>query len=157
VTTYVDDLLVSGLTEASTAAAMGIVKRQLRLAGLEDKEEKEVPPARRVVFLGVVIDLDTRTLSLQPLKLQELQQAVEQLCAFRESETGGSTVQELRSVTGKLTWAANVVPVGGAYLPPLWSNIAKISASHLRKGSKHQVQLTAEAGEALDWCALAGG
>ena len=69
---YLDDILIIGKDEQSTKEAYGLTLSMLRQLGLPIATHKLIPPTRKLVWLGVCIDLDDNSISIPHKKLEEI-------------------------------------------------------------------------------------
>jgi len=108
---YLDDFLIAADTETECRAVMNRLLRLLRELGFAVNYKKLVPPTRRLVFLGVLVDTDTYTLALPAAKMAELRAALAEAITRRRMSK-----RQLQSLTGKLGWAAQVIYGGRPHL-----------------------------------------
>lgn len=117
VTPYIDDFLLLStgdtLEEAFAAACLNHQRFQqcLNELGWPIADEKVVEPCLDIVFLGIRFNLQTRTLSVPPEKLQAI---LQELRAFESRSL--ATKRELEQLVGKLNFAAKVVKGGRTFL-----------------------------------------
>ena len=70
---YVDDLIYCG-TPSTIFAAYGKLSSLLAQLGLQISAKKLIPPSTSVTCLGILIDTETRTMSVPPEKLKNILQ-----------------------------------------------------------------------------------
>ena len=107
---YLDDFLVTGATwqECQEVPLTAPYNKNL---GFEITEKKVVPPTQQLVFLGILIDTISQTLSLPEDKLVELQ------CVVKEFlQRCRASKRQFQSLAGKLNWACKVVYGGRTFL-----------------------------------------
>jgi len=122
---YLDDFLVTARTRQECALALKRLLSLLRQLGFAINYNKLHPPATSLVFLGVLIDTVTFTLSLPADKLHDL---LKQLRAV--DRLTDMSKRELQSLNGKLNWAAQVIQGGRPHLRRLID-----AANHLAQPS----------------------
>lgn len=112
VTVYLDDILISGETEASHLQSLGEVLKRLAQAGLRVQKHKCKFMASSVTYLGHVIDAQ----SLHPLpdKVEAIQQA-----------PAPRNVTELKLYLGLLTYYGKFLPNLATRLAPLYRLLVK--------------------------------
>ena len=108
VVVYLDDILVTGPTEAEHLATLEEVFRRLHEAGLCLKNEKCVFMAPSLVYLGHKIDVE----GLHPVP--------EKVKAIREAPTP-KNVSELKSHLGLLSYYSKFLPNLSTVLAPLYT------------------------------------
>lgn len=102
--------------------------------------KKVVDPCRKLTFLGIQIDLDKQTLSLEPTK-------VKKLCETLQKAAGNTRLskKQLQSLCGKLSWASVVNVFGRAHLAPFFHLIRTLKAAN------HKSRLSDLIVEELNW------
>lgn len=108
---YLDDWFIVAPTKAACQLALNELLRLLRSLGFSISYSKVVPPCTRLVFLGILIDSVSMTLSLPHEKVVELEAL---LTHFANSKH--ATKRQLQSLAGKLNWASQVVRGGRTFL-----------------------------------------
>ena len=108
---YLDDFLIVGTTAERAWAAAHTAARLLVQFGLALSQTKTEGPARRLEFLGIVIDTTTEVLAISPERQEEL---LRLLAAFRRRRD--SSRRRLQSLLGKLSFAATVLPGARPFL-----------------------------------------
>ena len=79
--------------------------------GLPLAEDKTVLPTTRITFLGLVIDLETLTISVPDDKRIDIVQMLHKLMSGRNTK-----VRKLMSITGKLRFMCKAIPAGRPFL-----------------------------------------
>lgn len=102
---YLDDFLFCSATREGAIESATLASIILRQFGLALSSEKTEGPARRMEFLGIIIDSEDRTLSISAKRKKEL---IDILSAF--SKKTDSTRRSIESLLGKLSFAASVLP-----------------------------------------------
>ena len=108
---YLDDFLVIGRTEEECQLAYDTLCTLLISLGFQLSTSKLVPPCQQLVFLGVLLNTITCTLSLPTQKLLELKDI---LCTF--SQRRRASKRQLQQLAGRLNWACKVVYGGRTFL-----------------------------------------
>ena len=125
-----DDFWVAGETFQQCLKALNTLICLLRSLGFAINWAKVADPAQDLVFLGIRINTVSGTLSLDPDKTAEvIRQLNWALGCTRMSRS------RLESITGKLSWAANVVVWGRSRLCYSYTTIAAL------KKPKHKLRI----------------
>ena len=140
---YLDDLLIAGAAgrdqcAASVRVTLSVCKH-LRVPVAFDKLEG---PSTQITFLGIFLDSEALTLSLPQEKLAEILQLVQSWLSRRRASK-----RELLSFTGKLSFAAKVVPAGRLFLRRLIDLSTTVAKLH------HHIRVTADARADTAWWA----
>ena len=101
---YLDDLILL-TTPARADSDFEAAIQLLTSLGLRVAKNKLQPPARRVTWLGIIIDLPDNSISIPPKKLAEIQQSLAQ--ASRQTTL---TKKALQRVIGQINHLSKVVP-----------------------------------------------
>ena len=107
---YVDDLSYCG-TPSTIFQAYKLLSSLLAKLGLHISTKKLVPPATSVTCLGILINTETRTMSVPPEKLQH----IVQLCYQWEHKIT-CTKQQLQSLLGSLLYISKCVKPARVFL-----------------------------------------
>ncbi len=108
---YLDDFLVVGTTSSRAWASAHLAARILIRFGLALSPGKVEGPARRLEFLGIVIDTEQEVLAISAERQEELSQL---LNSFHHRKS--SSVRRLQSLLGKLSFASTVLPGARPFL-----------------------------------------
>ena len=101
---YLDDWLILGPHKESCTLALNELLRLLRELGFSISYNKVVPPTTSLIFLGILINSMTVTISLPDEKVGELEALISHFANSKHA-----TKQQLQSLAGKLNWASQVV------------------------------------------------
>ena len=101
---YLDDFLVIGKTEAECQLAYDTLCSLLTDLGFQLSTNKLVPPCQQLIFLGVLFDTVTSTLSFLAQKLSQLKDVIDSFCDRKQV-----TKRQLQYLTGHLNGACKVV------------------------------------------------
>ena len=102
---YLDDFggAESTLTEAS--AAMRTLQNIMRELGVQEAEHKACGPAQQIVWLGLLYDSITMTISIPPAKMEEIMALLRDWRGRQRA-----TLHQLQSLIGTLQFVAGVSP-----------------------------------------------
>ena len=129
---YFDDFPV--LCDENTAGAeFDDFIALIRTLGLAYKKEKLCFPAKKGIILGMVVDIAKGVMSLKEEYIANLKSIL------GEVDNGPPTLSELRSIVGRLSHAAAVLPVGRLHLSGFYDalQVAKVIVSRrTRQGKK---------------------
>ena len=109
-TMYVDDLLIAASTREQCAEDMATAVSVFEWLGLRCNPDKQVGPARRLKYLGLIIDVDLKTVSIDDDRRLDLRR---ELLRFQQSTSFGT--KDLETLIGKLSFASCVVKGGQAF------------------------------------------
>jgi hypothetical protein len=114
----------------------------LNSLGLLVNEKKCIPPARKLTFLGVVIDCHDRTLALPEEKLGECKILIKKWLLKKRA-----TEVEIQRLAGKLNLAARVVRGRGGrtFLRRILDLLSRVRESH------HHVHISVMARQDISW------
>ena len=107
---YVDDLIYCG-TPSTIFQAYEMLSSLLHELGLQISAKKLVPPSTSVTCLGILIDTETRTMSVPSDKLQHILK----LCHQWENKIT-CTKQQLQSLLGSLLYISKCVKSARVFL-----------------------------------------
>ena len=105
-----DDLIYCG-TPSTIFSAYETLSSLLLQLGLQISVKKLVPPSTSVTCLGILIDTETRTMSVPPEKLHN---TLELCCQWQNKTT--CTKQQLQSLLGSLLYISKCVKPARAFL-----------------------------------------
>lgn len=108
---YLDDFLIFGKNIYECLRALYTLLSLLRKLVFAINWSKVEGPYQQLVFLGVVVDSVTMTLSLPSSKLQDFNNL---LGTF--SRRKRASVRQLETLIGKLNWASQVICGGCTFL-----------------------------------------
>ena len=137
---YLDDWLILGPDKERCTLALNELLKLLRELGFSISYNKVVPPTTSLVFLGILIDSMTVTISLPDEKVGELEALI---CHFANSKH--ATKRQLQSLAGKLNWASQVVRGGRTYLRRILDNSSVLAKPN------HKVILRDELQADITW------
>ena len=104
ITGYLDDYLIRGATKQECQQGLNRLLCPLRELGFAIAYRKVVPPTTRLRFLGIEFDTVDYVFRLPPDKLVALKEELETIKGRRSV-----TKKDLRSLTGRLSWASRVI------------------------------------------------
>ena len=108
---YLNDFLVIGSTLVECFEIFNCLLELLQRLGFSINWKKVVPPTQCLIFLGVLIDTFSQSMSLPHDKLVALQ---ELLLSFQHWHRASK--RQLQGLAGKLNWACRVVYDGHTFL-----------------------------------------
>lgn len=108
---YVDDYFLTSASAAECQDNMNRIQLLFTELGLTIATEKTVGPTKKLVFLGILIDTQNMTMSLDTERISSIQQL---LMEWTNKKT--CSLRELQSLIGTLLWAANVVAHGRTFI-----------------------------------------
>ena len=117
---FLDDFIVWASTEAEAISHLDWTKKVLIWLGFKINEKKTSEhPVQSLVYLGVILDLKSLTLSLPQDKIAKLRG----LCNATVAKQKISRA-ELEGLIGLITFSYSVIPLGRMYATPLmvWMN-----------------------------------
>ena len=82
---------------------------------------KVINPCQMLTFLGIIIDSVSGEMSFKPEKLIELIVLIQKFLGRKRASW-----QQLEQLTGKLCWAAHVVPWGTAHTRPIFTLLSSL-------------------------------
>ena len=137
---YLYDWLILGPDKESCTLALNELLKLLRELGFSISYNKVVPPTTSLVFLGILIDSMTVTISLPDEKVGELEALISHFANSKHA-----TKRQLQSLAGKLNWASQVVRGGRTYLRRILDNSSVLAKPN------HKVILTDELQADITW------
>ena len=124
---YLDDLLVIGPTLEQCTEVFNCLLSLLQQLGFDISWHKVVYPTQHLVFLGVLLDSISQSMSLPEDKLVALQAVIiDFLHQHRASKW------QLQSLAGRLNWACLVVYDGRTFLRRILDSMASLTSSSSR-------------------------
>ena len=111
---YVDDSFLAAATATECRHNLGRIKLAYEELGVPDAADKTEGPSTRITFLGIQIDSQAMTVSLDQPRLDAIRLLLREWVG-RES----CSLRQLQSTIGTLAWAAQVVRPGRTFLQHL--------------------------------------
>ena len=116
---YVDDIAFTAPDAATAISALKSTVTALTADGWRIACGKTFGrPAERLVFLGMVLDLPGRAVSITQMKQAEM---LKKLDDVKSGSGPGNRFRQLQKLLGWLSWAAPTMRGIGFYLPALWA------------------------------------
>ena len=140
ITGYLDDYLIRGATKQECQQGLNRLLCLLRELGFAIAYRKVVPPTTRLRFLGIEFDTVDYVFRLPADKLVALKEELETIKGRRSV-----TKKDLRSLTGRLSWASRVICGGRIFKRRLIDRL-----NQLKKPS-HRTRVTACMFSDLQW------
>lgn len=138
-----DDFFVAAETEQRCMEALNCLIQLLRSLGFRINWNKVVGPSQGIVFLGIYIDTVANILSLDPTKINELLELLNHYMASTRLSR-----KQLESLTGKLSWASNVVVWGRTQLCSFYRALSSL------KHAAHKVRISSLKPDLEWWCSV---
>ena len=117
---YIDDFMSIDFYQraCSSYSTLGNLLRDL---GVNEAEDKAVPPSQILEFLGIIYNFITMMISIPQEKLQEIKQ---ELRSWSHRQV--MTKKQLQQITGKLQFAAACIHLGRVFINRLYDIIATL-------------------------------
>jgi hypothetical protein len=113
---YVDDTIIIRDTEACAQHSLNLFKTNCDALGITLEPSKCLPPAQRMVVLGICFDTTTMTCSIPADKLTSITTRIHTIL-----EKGTTTTAELDQLCGKLVWVCSILAPGKMFLGGLFN------------------------------------
>ena len=124
---YLDDFLVIGPTLEECIEVFNCLLSLLQQLGFDISRHKVVYPTQQLVFLGVLLDSISQSMSLPEDKLVALQAVIlDFLHRCRASK------RQLQSLAGRLNWVCHVVYGGRTFFRCILDAMASLTSSSAR-------------------------
>ena len=120
---YLDDILLAHRSDESPFEQFAYVVSTLRHLGLPISYHKLVDPCFSLTWLGFVIDIDERTISIPETKILGLRTVIEDLYHSKHL-----SLRSLQSLVGKVIHISQVIPCARLF-------IARLTANNRRSGA----------------------
>jgi hypothetical protein len=137
---YIDDLLCVADSEVECQAGLDVLCRLVLDLGLAINWKKVVAPSRKLVFLGILINCDDRSVSLPAEKVLALMKLISSWDSRKKV-----TKLEIQKMVGKLAWASRVIRGGRTFYRRLIDLMCHVRENH------HFVRISKAAREDLSW------
>ena len=111
---YVDDFFLAAATKVACLHSLAQTKRAFDELGVPDAPDKTEGPTTRLTFLGVQIDSEAMTVSLNRSRLEAIRLLLREWVG-----RDACSLRQLQSTIGTLAWAAQVVRHGRTFLQHL--------------------------------------
>ena len=138
-TCYLDDFLLRADTKEGCQHALNRLICMLRELGFSNYN-KVIPPTTCLTFLGIEIDMESYVFRLPLDKLLALQ---EQLRVIKGRRSVSQ--KELRSLTGRLSWASRVIYGGRTFTRRLIDRLNQL------RSPTHRTRVTGDMHSDLQW------
>jgi hypothetical protein len=142
---YVDDFFLAAATEEACQHSLGQTKRAFDELGVPDAPDKTEGPTTRLTFLGVQIDSEAMTVSLDQPRLETIRLLLREW-AGRDA----CSLRQLQSTIGTLAWAAQVVRHGRTFLQHL-RDLATAHQNTRRPHDTTAIAVTEDVRDDLAW------
>ena len=140
VSCYLDDFLLHAPTRERCSQALRELVTLLRSLGLRINWQKVCDPCQQQTYLGLHIDTVKGTLRLDPHKALDLKLYLQDILGRNRMSKA-----QLRSLGGRLNWAANVHVWGRAFMSSVFKAIGQL------KMPNHKMRLNDELITDISW------
>ena len=123
---YLDDILVIGPDESQTETAYKEVLSLLTDLGLPIAHHKLFPPSRKLVWLGICMDLDNNCLSIPDKKLEEMRSNITDIKGCHHL-----TVRQMQSLIGTINHIGKAVPPARLFMCRLLESLRGAQGDHI--------------------------
>jgi hypothetical protein len=137
---YIDDFLLVCDNELECADAMKVAVELIESLGLIVNWQKVKGPLRVIVFLGVEINCDSRTLALPAEKLLETKALINEWLLKKKA-----TKRTIQRIVGKLNWCCRVIMGGRTFMRNIINLLVRAKMPH------HYIRIGVAAHEDLKW------
>ena len=137
---YLDDTIIVAGSESECRKSLQKMTETARKCGFVVQDEKTAGPARKLEFLGIQIDTESKKLQVTEERLQEITLELQQWVG-----RDACTKRELLSLTGKLAFCAKVVTHGSKFTRRLIHTAKRVKNLH------HKLTLSSEAKKDIVW------
>ena len=144
---YVDDSFLAAATEDACRHNLRQTKLAYEELGVPDAADKTEGPTTRLVFLGVQIDSETMTISLDGQRLDAIRSLLREWVG-RDT----CSLRQLQSTIGTLAWAAQVVRHGRTFLQHL-RDLAAVHHDTRRPHDSSSIPINEDVRDDLEWWA----
>jgi len=144
-----DDVFICAATYDDCMVLLDKAVQILTRLGWKLQDDKIIPPAQQVPFVGILIDSVNQRLSIPQEKLDNYRRTIDRLLA--DDSSGTLLAKELESLVGKLSWVTEVMIAGKAHIWPLRQSLPH--GWYHRRNVHATVRLGSEARSALEWWA----
>lgn len=139
---YCDDLGGVESTKSRAEDSFRRLQELLNELGLDESVDKAQAPSTEMVYLGVLFNTDTMTMSVPADKLAEIKEEIE-----RWYKKTTATKKTLQSILGKLFWISKVVQHSRTFMGRLLAQLREMSA----KPDNVKTKLTEDCKKDLLW------
>ena len=137
---YLDDFIVISKTYEKCKETLNSLLVLLRFLGFSINYSKIEGPSQSLIFLGIIMDTVSMTLTLPPNKLEDLHNDLNQV--YKSEKV---SKRQLQRLAGKLNWATQCIYGGRFYLRRILDHIHKLRAPW------HKIRVNKEVKKDLMW------
>ena len=137
---YLDDFAIVSPTYAHCLETLNYLIKLLRTLGFSINYNKVEGPTQSIIYLGILLDTNTMTLSLPKKKMELLLQQIKTIKAAKSVSK-----RDLQSLAGRMSWACHVVYGGRFHLRRLIDTITSLDSPG------HRTKVTGDMVKDLDW------
>ena len=139
-TVFLDDFLLYEQTFEKCKTALSVLITLLRSLGFRINWRKVNDPCKRLVFLGIEIDIESGMLKLDPEKQDNLVKLIKDIANRKRISK-----HKLQVLGGKCTWASNVIRHARAHMNSFFHAVRRLNHND------HKMRLTTELRTDLQW------
>ena len=110
---YLVDVLIIASTYNACLEALNVLLRLVWVLGFHIKYNKLEGPCKRLIFMGIVLDSISMTLSIPQGKMDEVKQYLKSFLISRKV-----TKRRIQQLAGKLNWISQCILGGRFYMRP---------------------------------------
>ena len=123
---YLDDLLIVASSHDEAKYQYTAAQDLITDLGLPIAQDKLQPPARKLVWLGIEIDMDKNTIAIPQPKLQEIK------TTLRRAHTKDRlTVKEVQSIVGSINHLGKAVQPAGLFMGRILDALREADGTHV--------------------------
>ena len=137
---YLDDFLIIASTYDECLEALNVLLQLLRELGFHINYNKLEGPCQRLVFLGIVLDSVSMTLSIPQRKMDEVKEYLQSFYASRKV-----TKRNIQQLAGKLNWISQCIWGGRFYMRRL------IDSANKLRNPWHRTNVTLDMKQDIRW------
>jgi len=125
VVVYLDDFLIIADSYSECLLAYNTLLSLLRSLGFSINYNKLVDPCQKLVFLGIELDTVKGVIALETSKARSFLANIRSILMKRRISR-----KELERLTGKLAWAAVVLPWGRLHVRPFYNRLSQLASDN---------------------------
>ena len=139
---YLDDFLVMGVGKAETEKLLTNLLEMMKALRIPVKASKTVHATDAIMFIGFWWQPHQDLVTLSKARWEKLEREMNRINDALDSWT--VTVDDIRSLSGVLCWAAKVIPYGMIYIRELYSVVSDLGLSSCSKAQGRATFFTDE-------------
>ena len=143
---YLDDFFIAAAQHQRCQRDLNNFQFLLSHLGLPEAMDKTVAPTNRLIFLGIFIDTNAMTVSLDQERLDRIT-----VLLTEWERRQNCSLRQLQSLVGTLSWASQVVRHGRIFLQHMRDLIRHASQADDAAPSRPSISLTSDFRDDLSW------